>query len=225
MNKTEPIRVLLVDDHRIFRDGIVSMFSQSQEVEIAGLASNGSEAIAKNEQLKPDLIILDLSMPGTGGLEFMKLVRQSGNLPHVLILSMHSDIAFVTEALANGAKGYVCKEETDKEELLEAIKTIARGEEYFGKSIRALMQKQFMAGVANKPEDANREPGLEVLSKRESEILKLVMEGMSNQEIADSFFVSIRTVETHKNNIMTKLNLKNTVELVKYAIRNRFFEL
>lgn len=225
MNKTEPIRVLLVDDHRIFRDGIVSMFSQSQEVEITGLASNGTEAVAKNEQLKPDVIILDLSMPGAGGLEFLKLVRQTGKLPHVLILSMHSDIAFVTEALANGAKGYVCKEETDKEELLEAIKTIAGGEEYFGKSVRDLMQKQFIIGVAGRSEAGIGEPGLEVLSKRETEILKLVMEGLSNQEIADAFFVSIRTVETHKNNIMTKLNLKNTVELVKYAIRNRFFDL
>lgn len=225
MNDSYKIRVLLVDDHRIFRDGIVSMFSNSSEVSIVGLASNGQEALERLAELKPDVIILDLSMPGTSGLDLLKLLQESAARPEVLILSMHSDIAFVTEALSSGAQGYVCKEDTDKEELMEAIKTISKGEAYFGKSIRNLMQQQFVAGANIYESRQKNEPGLEVLSKREREILKLVMEGMSNQEIADTSFVSIRTVETHKNNIMTKLNLKNTVELVKYAIRYKLFEI
>ncbi|MFO7722408.1 MAG: response regulator transcription factor [Bacteroidales bacterium] len=223
--KSNPVRVLLVDDHRIFRDGIVSMFQVTGEVDIAGLASNGTEAIQQIHTLKPDVVVLDLSMPGIGGLEVLRSARNAAHRPGFLVLSMHTDIAFVKEALSSGARGYICKEDTDRTELLEAIKTVAQGGSYFGKTIRDLMQQQFVTGLTTPGDINDDEPGLEVLSRRETEILKLVMEGMSNQEIADANFVSIRTVEAHKNNIMTKLNLKNTVELVKYAIRHKFFEV
>jgi DNA-binding NarL/FixJ family response regulator len=219
---TDPLRVLLVDDHRIFRDGIVSMFQGSPDLKIIGLASNGTEAIQKIDKLLPDVVVLDLSMPGSGGLEVLKRFMEQLCKPAFVVLSMHTDISFVREALSSGAAGYICKEDTDREELLSAIKAVANGESYFGKTVKDLMQKQFITKLSSPPVD---EPGLELLSKRETEILKLVMEGMSNQEIADTSFVSIRTVEAHKNNIMTKLNIKNTVELVKYAIRHKFFEV
>jgi DNA-binding NarL/FixJ family response regulator len=222
---SNPVKVLLVDDHRIFRDGIVSMFQGSPEVEICGLASNGAEAIQKILITHPDVVVLDLSMPGIGGLEVLKEAQKSLHKPEFLVLSMHTDLAFVKEAISKGAKGYICKEDTDRGELLEAIKSVAAGGSYYGNTIRELMQQQFLTGVAPADESRDYEPGLEVLSRRETEILKMVMEGFSNQEIADASFVSIRTVEAHKNNIMTKLNLKNTVELVKYAIRHKFFEV
>lgn len=221
----EVLKILLVDDHRIFRDGIESMFRQSNEVKIAGLASNGAEALERITELDPDVVLLDLSMPGMSGLEFLTEVAKLKHMPEILVLSMHSDIDFVTEALSLGARGYISKEDTDRDELLEAIKAVASGKSYFGKPIRNLMQEQFMTGVNPQKNYAAHEPGPDVLSKRETEILKMVIEGMSNQEIAEASFVSIRTVETHKNNIMTKLSLKNTVELVKYAIRHRFFDL
>jgi DNA-binding NarL/FixJ family response regulator len=163
-------------------------------------------------------------MPEMGGLEFLKEVRHRKPFPAILILSMHSDIEFITEAIASGARGYVSKGDTDKEELREAIRAVHNGEEYYGKSIRHMMQQQFIAGYKPAEPDESKK-GFEKLTRREKEILKMVMEGFSNQEIANSTFVSIRTVETHKNNIMTKLNLKNTVELVKYAIKNQFFDL
>ncbi len=220
----EKIRVLLVDDHRIFRDGVVSMFERSEDIIVAGLASNGKEALAEMEELKPDVVVLDLSMQEMGGLEFLRILKAIPDKPEILILSMHSDLEFVTEALSLGARGYVCKEDTDMAELEKAIRKVYQKREYFGKTIHNLMQQRFLSHIKSSSPNEH-EPGIELLTKREREILKMVMEGMSNQEIAERTFVSIRTVETHKNNIMTKLNLKNTVELVKYAIRKRFFDL
>ncbi len=224
MNSSK-VRVMLVDDHRIFRDGVASMFGEDAPIIVCCNASNGSEALQLLPEFKPDVVVLDLSMPGMGGLEFLKILQKIPEAPRVLILSMHTDIPFVSEAFALGAAGYVSKVDTDGQELQEAILQVAAGKTWFGRSINSLMQQQFVAGVQPRKNVLREQPGPEVLSKRESEILRMVMEGMSNQEIADATFVSIRTVETHKNNIMTKLNLKNTVELVKYAIRNRFFEV
>lgn len=223
--KSDIINVLLVDDHRIFRDGIVSMFDGSEDIEITGLASSGDEALKMILKINPDVMILDLSMPGKGGLEVLKNIQKLDQKPEVLVLSMHSDIEFVKETVSAGARGYVCKEDTNKEELINAIKAVFAKQTYFGSTVKKFMQQQFVDNIAGDANKNNISPGLETLSKREREILKMVMEGMSNQEIADSSFVSIRTVETHKSNIMTKLNLKNTVELVKYAIKNRFFDL
>lgn len=219
------IRVLLADDHRIFRDGIASMFRGSEEITIAGMASNGVEVLGMLEAIKPEVIILDISMPVMGGFELLKRIRNIENRPQVLILSMYSDIAYVTEALAAGANGYVCKEDTSKDELTEAVTSIISGETYFGKSVKQQLEKQFVAGATSVEKPNGAQPGPEVLSKRETEVLRMVMEGLSNQEIADATYVSIRTVETHKTNIMTKLNLKNTVELVKYVIKHKFFEI
>lgn len=219
------IRIMLVDDHRIFREGVASLFGSESPIEICCMAPNGKEALRQLQIHEPDVVLLDLSMPEMGGLPFLKELKKLNNPPKVLVLSMHADAGFITEAIATGASGYVCKDDTDGPELQEAIQAVAAGETWFGKSVQQLMQQQFLAGVQPKKYQLNEQPGLEVLSKREIEILKMVMEGMSNQEIADATFVSIRTVETHKNNIMTKLQIKNTVELVKYAIRSRFFEV
>ncbi|HRZ42328.1 MAG TPA: response regulator transcription factor [Bacteroidales bacterium] len=219
------IRVMLVDDHRIFREGVASLFGAESAIEICCMASNGTEALRQLQTHEPEVVLLDLTMPEMGGLPFLKELKKLNNPPRVLILSMHSEAAFISEAIASGAHGYVCKDETDGPELQEAILQVASGETWFGKSVQQLMQQQFLAGIQPKKHQISEKPGLEVLSKREIEILRMVMEGMSNQEIADLTFVSIRTVETHKNNIMTKLQIKNTVELVKYAIRNRFFEV
>jgi DNA-binding NarL/FixJ family response regulator len=219
------IKVMVVDDHRIFRDGIISMFEHDNGIEIIGLASNGREALEKLMVMSPDVILLDLTMPVMGGIDLLKSMQGQASGPETLVMSMHADLAYVTEVIASGAKGYVCKADIDRHELQEAIISVSRGETYFGRSIRLLMEQQFITGITSSETPGHLEPGLEVLSKREREMLKMVMEGMSNQEIAESTFVSIRTVETHKNNIMIKLNMKNTVELVKYAIRHHFFDL
>lgn len=218
------IRVLLADDHKIFRDGLNSMFDQMEEISIIAVASNGTEVLAKVKTLAPDVLLLDLSMPIMGGLEVLKALQNTDPKPEVLILSMHSEIEYIREALSSGANGYVSKEDTDKEELAEAIRTVHRKEEYFSKSIRKEMQYYLVNGLNDAAAPISQSPA-DLLSRREHEVLKLVLEGMSNQEIADATYVSIRTVETHKNNIMNKLNLKNTVELVKYAIKNNIFNV
>ncbi len=223
-NAQESISVLIVDDHRIFRDGIASMLHDVKEITIAGLASNGVEALGMIPSYRPDVIILDLSMPVMGGLDLMNRLQKLDYQPKVLVLSMHIDQPFVDEALTAGANGYLCKENTDKKELMEAIYTVNDGETYLGYTIREQMAKNEQSGKQKGNKSAKAE-GLSLLSKRETEVLQMIMKGMSNQEIADATFVSIRTVETHKSNIMNKLNLKNTVELVKYAIKNHFFEI
>lgn len=217
------IRVLLADDHRIFRDGIGSMLQDVTDILLIGMASNGLEAMELLVQKTPDVLILDLSMPDMNGFEVMRQIRNRESKPGILILSMHHEQAWVKEALVLGALGYISKEDTEKEELLEAIRAVAAGNTYFGPAVQQAIQSRKTEADAG--HITMNEPGLEVLSKRETEILRKVMEGMSNQEIADALFVSIRTVETHKNNLMTKLNLRNTVELVKYAIRKKFFEI
>jgi two-component system, NarL family, response regulator DegU len=219
------IRILIVDDHRIFRDGLVSMLKDDPKIQIAGSASNGTEALQLTEILKPDVVVLDLSMPGLGGLEFLKRQKNFERKPGIIVLSMHDELTFVKEAMDHGAKGYISKNDTDRQELCKAIAAVASGKTYLGHAIRSTLEEQENDKKSSKKYTLSENPGPEVLSKREVEVLKMMMQGMSNQEIADAGFVSIRTVETHKSNIMAKLSLKNTVELVKYAIRNRFFEI
>ncbi len=200
------------------------MLSGCDEVVVAGLASNGVEALGMIPSYAPDLLLLDLSMPLMGGLELLQKITRLERPPAVLVLSMHTDLPFVHDALNAGASGYISKEDTDRHELLEAIRTIAGGDQYYGKSIQKILAGEVLGDTPRQKTSDGNTP-FSVLSKRETEVLRLVLEGMSNQEIADNTFVSIRTVETHKNNIMNKLNLKNTVELVKFAIQHRFSDL
>jgi DNA-binding NarL/FixJ family response regulator len=219
-----PVSILIVDDHRIFRDGIASMLNDCEEVLVKGFASNGVEALGMIPAYNPDILLLDLSMPLMGGLELLQKTSRLPEPPLALVLSMHTDVPFVHDAIKAGARGYISKEETDRQELLEAIRTIAAGQVYYCASIKKRLSED-AASDKDKPNERDSTTPFDVLSKRETEVLKLVLEGMSNQEIADATFVSIRTVETHKNNIMNKLNLKNTVELVKYAIQHQFSDL
>jgi len=217
------IRVLLVDDHRIFRDGVISLFDDEKEIEIVDVASNGKEALEKLKFIKADVILLDLSLNGISGIEVLKIINENYSDNNVLILSMHTEEEFVFKAISSGAKGYLPKENTNKQELMNAIRLVSRGEEYYSDSIEKIMQKYFL----NKAKHFNDENNVDynLLTKREKEILKLIVEGLSNSEIADKLFVNIRTVETHKTNIIKKLKLKNVIELVKYAIKNNLVEI
>lgn len=221
---SESIKVILVDDHQIFRDGVLSMFEGNLDISVIGLASDGEEAIKLSKELDPDVVMIDISMPGISGLEAIKEILKHNPDIGVLVLSMHTEEVYIAEALGSGARGYLPKQDTTKSELETAIKKIYSNEEYFGKSVEKIMQKRFL-NDAKGESISDLKSNLSNLTKREKEILRLVMEGMSNQEIADRLFVHIRTIETHKTNIMSKLQLKNTVELVKYAIKSKFFEI
>ncbi len=213
----EKIKLILVDDHQLVRTGIANLLSGEPGFEIIGEASESREMFDLLRQLQPDIAVLDIALPGMSGIEITKKLHNDYPGIRILILSMHTSEEFIFNAINSGARGYLPKN-TSRRELIEAIYAIHRGEEYFAESISNVILKSYIKKAkSNSTDDENKE-GL--LSKRELEVLKLFAEGMTNQEIADKLFISIRTVESHKNHIMARLELKTTVDLVKFAIRN-----
>ena len=218
----EKIKIILVDDHQLVRDGIKSLLTNVPDISIIGEASGAAELFKELESLTPDLLIMDISLPDVSGIEITRRLCSDSPGIKILILSMYNNEEFIFNSLKAGAKGYLPKN-TSRDELLEAIYTINRGEEFFGDSISKVMLKSYVKRATN--DDDPDEKNHAVLTSREIEILKLYVEGMINKEISDKLDISIRTVETHKNHIMRKLGLKSTVELVKFAIRNKISEI
>lgn len=213
----EKIKLILVDDHQLVRTGIANLLSGEASFEIIGEASESREMFDLLRQLQPDIAVLDIALPGMSGIEITKKLHNDYPGIRILILSMHTSEEFIFNAINSGARGYLPKN-TSRRELIEAIYAIHRGEEYFAESISNVILKSYIKKAkSNSSDDENKE---NLLSKRELEVLKLFAEGMTNQEIADKLFISIRTVESHKNHIMARLELKTTVDLVKFAIRN-----
>jgi DNA-binding NarL/FixJ family response regulator len=218
----EKIKIILVDDHQLVRDGIKALLGGIPEISIIGEAADGNELLAKLETLKPDLLIMDISLPGISGIELTRKVCSSHPEIKTLILSMYNNEEFIFNALKAGAKGYLPKN-TTRDELLEAIHSVCEGEEFFGKPISETILKSYVKRATDEEKPSERSG--EMLTSRELEILKLYAEGFINKEISDKLDISIRTVETHKNHIMRKLGLKSTVEMVKYAIRIKIVEI
>jgi two-component system response regulator NreC len=220
----EKIKLILVDDHRLVRAGIKSLLNDNDRFEILGEAENGDELIVLLQKELPNVILLDISLPGLSGIDWTRKILETSayNGVKILILSMFTQEEFIFNAIQAGAKGYLPKN-TSKKELLEAIEAVHKGEEYFSQQISGIILKSYIKKAQNQEDESKKKEDL--LSKREIEILKLFAEGVSNQEIADKLFISVRTVESHKNHIMQKLELKNTVDLVKFAIKNKIIEL
>ena len=216
------LKIILVDDHHLVRDGIKSLLSHTADIEIVGEASDGTELFEKLPSLKPDIVIMDISLPGKSGIEITRQICQEYPEIRVLMLSMYNSEDFIFNSIKAGAKGYLPKN-TTRNELLEAIYAIESGEEYFSESISKIMVKSYVKRATDE-EKTPVKPG-EILTSRELEILKLYAEGFINKEIGDKLDISIRTVETHKNHIMRKLELKSTVEMVKFAIKNKIVDL
>jgi len=215
----ESIRIVLVDDHRILRDGIRSLIQGHPDIEILGEAGSYSELMSLLGMYNPDVILMDISLPGPSGVDITRRLRNDPDYRHisVLILSGISQEDIIQQAIQAGARGFLPKN-TSREELIAAIRDLAVGKEFFSPAISEIILKSYIDKARNQSE-GNTSP----LSKREEEIVKLVAEGYTNNEIADALFISIRTVETHKNRIMHKLDLKTTAEMVKYAIRNHLY--
>lgn len=213
-------KVFLVDDHQIVRDGIRSIIEDQPDIYIIGEASSGEEMMQKLDAALPDIILLDISLPNKNGLEYISDIKARHWYIRILILSMYVNNDYIFNAIRAGAHGYLPKD-TSKEELLAAIRLICEGGEYFGKKIQHAIIQSFLS-MARQQENSQDKPQLTV---RELEILKLFAEGYSNKEIADKLFISVRTVESHKNHIMQKFGFKNTVEMLKYAIKNKIVEL
>jgi DNA-binding NarL/FixJ family response regulator len=215
------IRIILTEDHQILRDGIKALIA-SENIEIAGEASSGAELWKLLEKSQPDIILMDISLPDTSGIELTRMIADRYPAVKVLILSMYLDENFINQAIRAGAKGYLHKN-TTREEMLIAIDAVYSGTDFYSDNISKIILKSYISKMKMNGEEINNPH--EVLSKREIEILVMFAEGFINKEIADKLFISIRTVESHKNHIMQKLNLKTQVELVKYAIRHNLINI
>jgi DNA-binding NarL/FixJ family response regulator len=217
------ISVLLVDDHQIIRDGLSNMLKEAGDIEVCGTAGDTVKALEMIRETTPDVVITDLSMPGKSGIELIRRINEKHPEIYVLVLSMYVTEDYIFNALKAGAKGYLPKQDTTRAELLKAIYSVSRGEEYFSDSVAQVISKLYSHSAKSTatPDSISRKASL---TSRETEILRMYTEGLSNMEIAERLNISIRTVETHKNNIMQKYNFKNTVEMVKFAIRNKLGE-
>ena len=216
MNK---IRVLLADDHKILRESLVILLSQKENIEVVGAAGDGLEAYRKILELKPDIAILDISIPHLNGLDLAEKIRAEMPEVKVVILTMHKSGEFVSKALCAGVRGYVLKDNA-LEELIECIKLVSERKIYLSQDITGIV----VDGFVSKNRD-NAELGENAVSPREKEILQLLAEGKSNKDISDLLNLSIKTVETHRSNIMRKLGFHNVTDLVLYAVRNHLIEL
>jgi len=211
MNQARLIRVIIAEDHTILREGLKALLSG--EVEVIGEAVDGMEAIRLANELKPDLVLLDLSMPRTNGLEALKEIKRSNPAIRVLILTVQKAEDYVRAALEAGADGYVVKESTSTE-LFQAIRSVARGERFLSPAIATTLVSMYLGSR----ETPSLKSPFDALSSREREVLKLIAEGYRTRDIAEYLCISPRTVEKHRGNLMEKLDLHNIPGLTAYAI-------
>lgn len=207
-------RILLVDDHQIMREGLMSLMAGEPDLEVVGDASDGRQAVQLAKRLKPDLVVMDISMPGLSGIEATRQILNELDRVRVLALSMHADPRFVAGALEAGAHGYMIKDCTSQE-LLECIRTVAGGGTYLSPQVAEVVVKGFVRRLG----EETGTPPASVLTPREREVLQLLVEGHTVKAIAERIHLGVKTVETHRRNIMEKLGLKNLVDLIKYAMR------
>lgn len=210
------IRVIFADDHEVVRTGLRTLFQGTEECHLVGEAGDGEQAIQMIASKKPDVAILDISMPKLNGIEAARIVKEKFPGVKILILTMYEDEGYVNEMVRAGADGYVLKN-ADKKEILTAVKVVASGERFFSPTISKLMIEGFIKKAA-----VGETPGIsdDRLTKREIEVLQLIAEGMTSREIAEKLFLSLNTINTHRTNIMKKLDIHDTAGLVKYALQN-----
>lgn len=221
MNQQMPYRVLVVDDHEIVRSGIRAILESQMGVEVCGEAANGVEAVEHVRKGKPDLVLLDLTMPEMNGLEAIRTIRQISPESDVLILSMHFSEFIAREALRAGARGYVLKSDAN-DELLTALEHLRQGKTYITTQLASSMAENFCHGADM---DAGCSVGETHLSRREMEILQLLADGNSNKQVAAGLGISTRTVESHRDHIMHKMKFSNLAELIRFALRKNLVAL
>jgi len=210
----QKIRVLVVDDHTIVRDGISALLALAGDIEVVGEATNGSEALKKVRELKPDVVIMDIAMPIMGGLEATRRISKEFPKTKVLVLTQHDDKEYFFPVIESGASGFISKAGASSE-LVQGIRSVYRGDSFLSPSVAKLMIEDYQhnTGERGKQDPYNQ------LTERERDILKLLAEGHSTQKIADILVITPKTVEGHKTNLMAKLGIHNRIELVKYALR------
>jgi DNA-binding NarL/FixJ family response regulator len=209
-----PTRVIIADDHPLIRSGLRALLERDGEFQVVAEAADGYEAIELATAYKPDVLLLDLAMPRLSGTDAAQHI--SGKLPatRIVIVSMHSDESYVLRALKAGAKGYLLKASPEAD-VLAAVRAVAAGNAYFSPAITKLLVEEYVAEVRRR----GVEDSYDLLSLREKEIMRLLVEGKTNRDIAELIHVSVATVETHRNNVFQKLNVHNLAELILYAVR------
>jgi len=213
------IRVLLVDDHAILREGIKALLEKQDDIEVVAEAADGREAIPKAVQFRPDVVVLDISMPKMDGLESTRQMKRENPDIKVLVLTMHDNEEYFFQLLRAGASGYVTKKSVSRE-LVSAIEAVYRGESFFCPSMAKFLLSDFL-----RLDKAVENTSQEELTPREREIVKLIAEGYTNQQIADLLHRSVKTIESHRSNILRKLGIHDSIELVKYAVRKKLIEI
>ena len=215
-----PLRILIADDHELFRDGIRSLLQSHAGWEICGEVSTGVEAVAIAKELLPDIVILDITMPDLNGADAARRIRQASKNTEILILSVHYSDQLVREIIDAGASGYVLKSDSE-DDLLVAVETLAKHKPSFTSQARQIIQSELSLGV----------PVIKIptslrnrVTSREREVLQLLAGGMRSKDVASSLGISVKTAETHRANIMHKLEIHNISELVRYAVRNQIIE-
>jgi len=204
------IRILLADDHAVVRQGFKMILAEQPDMEIAGEAANGREAVELAEKIKPDVVVMDVAMPELNGIEATR--RLAASAPHirVLALSMHKDSVYVREILRAGARGYLLKD-SPAQDLLAAVRAVAGGEGYLSPAVSSAVLDDYRKHVTNP---------IDLLTSREREVLQMLAEGKTNKEIATTLNLSVYTVDAHRGRIMEKLNVHSINELVRFAVRN-----
>jgi DNA-binding NarL/FixJ family response regulator len=210
------VKILLADDHRILREGLRSLLAQQQDVTVVGEAADGESAVSLARKLRPDLVIMDVVMPGMDGVTATRLIRGECPDTKVIALSMHSDRRFVSEMVRAGALGYLVKDSAF-EELSQAVKTVMANRPYLSAIIAGTLVEDFVR-QASTQERPNVSP-LQLLTAREQEVLRLLADGKRVKEIAGLLSISAKTVESHRQNVMDKLEIHSTIELTRYALR------
>jgi DNA-binding NarL/FixJ family response regulator len=205
-------KILIADDHAMVRDGVKNLIRQNKDLIVIGEAKSGNETLELYEQLQPDLLILDISMPDMNGMEVSRAILAKNPSANIVILSMYEDEDYISRCLEYGVKGYVVKNESGGE-LDYAIKSVLQGKNYFSRQAQDVIFKKYSQNVSRKKQQEDTVK----LTKRELEIIRLISEGLTSQQMADKLFISHRTVETHRANLMKKIGVKNAVELVKKA--------
>ena len=207
------VSVVLVDDHPIVRQGLRALLESQPDIQIAGEAEDGLDAVELLDRVKPDVMVLDLMMPGLNGLDTITQARQRSPRTHIVVLSMYANEAYVLEAMRNGAEAYVLKKDLP-EEALEAIREVAAGRPFLSRTLSAHAIELYRERASRRPEEPH-----DRLTNREREVLQLTVEGHTTADVAARLSISKRTVEMHRANLMRKLGLRTRVQLIRYALR------
>jgi two-component system, NarL family, response regulator NreC len=213
----QPTQIVLAEDHKILRDGLRAIFSSEPDLELAGEATDGREAVSLVRELQPDLLILDLSMPRVDGLTALREIKRVSAHTRVLVMTVHRTEEYVFRAIEDGADGYILKD-ASATELLLAVRSVLGGERYLSAAVASQVVTAFLKGKGGRDEAPRPQSQLESLSTREREVLKLVAEGYRSREIGEFLYISEKTVEKHRSNLMRKLGVNSAVALTAFAI-------